>query len=406
MSTAAVNTSPTSTAHAMPDNAREPGHHPRRILLTVTGLTPQVVTETLYGLVHLDPVPFIPTEIHVVTTAVGAKRVRLLLLDSRSGAFKRFCSDFGLGDNAPRFDESTMHVLRGEDGTELSDIDSEAAHRGAADQITRLVASLTSDPDCAVHASVAGGRKTMGFYLGYALSLHGRGQDRLSHVLVSEPFESEQAFYYPPREDHVLVAKGRPVHTSEATVTLANIPFVRLRAHLGDTGDIANLGFDEAIHNVQQRLAAPGLRIDLRSSSIEAAGKQVRVAPARLALLTVFARRRLEGEPPTGAPSKYVPDPDWGERYLREYVAIRGPMGATDNTEEALAEGMSGEYFSSQLSNLRRTLRSVLGVEARPYLIDDGGRRPHRYELALAAENIEIIEPTCRTKHPTRARGA
>ena len=34
----------------------------------------------------------------------------------------------------------------------------------------------------------------MGFYLGYALSLYGRTQDRLSHVLVSSPYES-RAYY-------------------------------------------------------------------------------------------------------------------------------------------------------------------------------------------------------------------
>jgi CRISPR-associated protein (TIGR02584 family) len=59
------------------------------------------------------------------------------------------------------------------------------------------VRELTADPDCAIHASIAGGRKTMGFYLGYALSLFGRPQDRLSHVLVSSPFESNQNFFYP-----------------------------------------------------------------------------------------------------------------------------------------------------------------------------------------------------------------
>jgi len=54
-------------------NRKEPHEHPRRILLMVTGRTPQVVTETLYALsVKRDP-PFIPTEVHLVTTAEGAR---------------------------------------------------------------------------------------------------------------------------------------------------------------------------------------------------------------------------------------------------------------------------------------------------------------------------------------------
>lgn len=37
----------------------------------------------------------------------------------------------------------------------------------------------------------------MGFALGYAMSLFGRPQDCLSHVLVSDPYERVPDFYYP-----------------------------------------------------------------------------------------------------------------------------------------------------------------------------------------------------------------
>lgn len=39
----------------------------RQILLLVTGLTPQVVTETIYALWKTEPT-LIPTEVHLVTT--------------------------------------------------------------------------------------------------------------------------------------------------------------------------------------------------------------------------------------------------------------------------------------------------------------------------------------------------
>ena len=39
----------------------------KRILIASCGLNPQILTETLYALVH-DPIePFIPTEIHLIT---------------------------------------------------------------------------------------------------------------------------------------------------------------------------------------------------------------------------------------------------------------------------------------------------------------------------------------------------
>ena len=51
-----------------------PAAYPRRILLAVTGLSPQIVTETLHALAVGGEQPFVPTEIHLITTAEGAER--------------------------------------------------------------------------------------------------------------------------------------------------------------------------------------------------------------------------------------------------------------------------------------------------------------------------------------------
>lgn len=61
----------------------------RRILLAVTGLPPQVVTETLYALAIGREDPFIPTEIHVITTSEGTQRIRQSLFSDRPGWFYR-----------------------------------------------------------------------------------------------------------------------------------------------------------------------------------------------------------------------------------------------------------------------------------------------------------------------------
>jgi CRISPR-associated protein (TIGR02584 family) len=75
-----------------------------------------------------------------------------------------------------------------------------------------------------LHVSIAGGRKTMGFYAGYALSLYGRAQDRMSHVLVDEKFEKGINFYYPSKNenDFLLIEKIKPsVFLKDAQVWLA-----------------------------------------------------------------------------------------------------------------------------------------------------------------------------------------
>ncbi|MDS4070626.1 MAG: CRISPR-associated ring nuclease Csm6, partial [Candidatus Competibacter sp.] len=213
-----------------------PESYPRRILLCVAGLSPQIVTETLYALTVTGEPRFVPTEIHLLTTAEGAERARLTLLGDEPGWFHRMRGDHGLP--AIRFTLDTIHILRAADGRLLDDIREPADNEAIADAITAMVRELTADPDSAVHASIAGGRKTMGFYLGYALSLFGRPQDRLSHVLVSSPFESNPNFFYPAPVERVIFATGpdqRPLDASSATVTLAEIPFVRLRDGLQES---------------------------------------------------------------------------------------------------------------------------------------------------------------------------
>ncbi|RMF79631.1 MAG: TIGR02584 family CRISPR-associated protein [Nitrospirae bacterium] len=204
----------------------DPHAYPRRILLAVTGLTPQVVTETLYCLAVAQEPPWVPTEVHLVTTAEGAERARLTLLSEEPGWFHRLCADYRLGPI--RFDEERVHTI-GAHGP-VGDLRTVEDNERAADTITEWVRRLTADPESALHVSLAGGRKTMGFYAGYALSLFGRPQDRLSHVLVSAPYESHPEFYYPPPASRVIYTpEGRPVDAAGAEVALAEIPFVRLR---------------------------------------------------------------------------------------------------------------------------------------------------------------------------------
>ena len=42
------------------------------ILLSITGMTPQVVTETLYAIYKQEPERF-PEEIYIITTKIGAE---------------------------------------------------------------------------------------------------------------------------------------------------------------------------------------------------------------------------------------------------------------------------------------------------------------------------------------------
>jgi len=365
---------------------------PRRILLAVTGLSPQVVTETLYALAVQARPAWVPHEIHLITTGEGAGQARLNLLAERTGWFHRLRQDYGLP--SMDFDVEHIHPIRDAAGRVLDDIRTPQDNEAAADFITERVRQLTLDPDAAVHASIAGGRKTMGFYLGYALSLYGRPQDRLSHVLVSAPFEGHPQFYYPTPAETILQVhqggKSRALDAREARVTLASIPFVRLRQgqprHLLE----GTTSFSDGVAAAHRAQEPARLLLDLPRGRAELGGQPVVLPPADLAFYALLARRARAGEPPV----RYT-DPELAAAYLAEYARLAGRHSAQiEHAEARLTDPDLKSWFDERMSKTKRALlRALDPAAAGPFRMRPYGHRPRtRYGLALAPEAIHIID--------------
>ncbi|MGD1457938.1 CRISPR-associated ring nuclease Csm6 [Vibrio harveyi] len=203
----------------------------KNILVAVTGASPQVLTETVYAL-HKQGSPM-PEEVFVITTANSKQTLEKGLFVE--GQWQQLFDDYQLP--MIRFGSENIWLIEDEYGNALSDAKAESDQSVMADFITRKVAELTSDDNLAIHASIAGGRKTMAFYMGYAMSLYGRDQDILSHVFVDDDFEFVSEFYYPTPYDKYIVGrdKKKVVNSKDATVTLAQIPFVRMRRQVDES---------------------------------------------------------------------------------------------------------------------------------------------------------------------------
>lgn len=182
--------------HAAVDEETEQDAVSRQILLVVTGLTPQVVTETIYALWRTDPT-LVPAEVHLITTQRGAEHARLNLLSPSINWIGRLRCDYQLPPID--FNAGHIHVIPGPDGTALEDIRTPEDNVRAADFITNLVRQLTAADENALHVSIAGGRKSMGYFVGYALSLFGRPQDRCRMCWSRHPSRTTATFTIPPR---------------------------------------------------------------------------------------------------------------------------------------------------------------------------------------------------------------
>ena len=274
---------------------------PRNILLCVAGLTPQIITETLYALTQergerVD-------EIRVITTISGRDKVKQVLLTPATGKFFEYCRDYNIDPSSIKFDETTIALLRTPDGRTLADIRTPEENECAGDQICEIVRELARNPNVRIHASAAGGRKTMSIYLTAAMQLFGRGQDALSHVLVNEEFETLPDFFYRPPVSRMLKARdGRHLCTDDAKIYLADIPFFRLQGVRWDRLRKVEGGYNKLVRQTQEDLnlleSTHDLVINLRQRKIIVANRSVRLAEMEFYLYSLFAylRKNQEGE--------------------------------------------------------------------------------------------------------------
>ena len=203
----------------------------REILIFVIGTTPQIVTETLYVSPRNVNLLFSRMKSTSSPPMVGKQKIEEELIAKRR--LSEFLKEFGLPQIS--LEKDSIHVIKGERDELLEDIRGPSHNEAVGDFITNFIRQQTQDMSTRLHCSLAGGRKTMSFYLGSALQLFGRPWDKLYHVLVSPEFESHPDFYYKPRKDKILELKDingkviRKLHTKDAQISLAELPFIRLR---------------------------------------------------------------------------------------------------------------------------------------------------------------------------------
>ncbi|MCU7960118.1 MAG: TIGR02584 family CRISPR-associated protein [gamma proteobacterium symbiont of Bathyaustriella thionipta] len=372
---------PTSTAHKPPQN------YDQRILLAVTGLSPQIVTETLYGLIHAQT-PFIPTRVHVITTQEGAERVRLELISRQPGWFHRLRADYKLPPIT--FSEAQIHVLTDGNGQALSDIRSPAENRAAADFISEQVRSLTADENSALHVSLAGGRKTMGFFAGYSLSLFGRPQDRLSHVLVSEHYESCADFFYPTPASQVIYTRAnKPLDSKDARITLAEIPFVPLRPSLGEQLLKDKTSYNQAVTTAARIFNTPEVVIDPAEKSLTCSGDRVNLPPMQMTVYCWIAEKRQQDQFIQIREEKTN-----GKELLSWYARLYGEFsGGYEGMEAAIERnhGMEANQLESHFSKIKSTLGKVLGEPlAKKFAVSSSGKNNHKRHTLQGVEPQHI----------------
>lgn len=215
-------------------------------LIAVTGLSPAIVTETVWALAQEKP-RILPQRVIFITTGTGAVKIQEQLhtpLPAFGGqtAWQALRTALKAKDHELIAEEPRL-ISRANKKTgtldTLADIQTPEENDIAASFILEEVRRVTMNPDTPLIASIAGGRKTMGALLHAAVTLLGRETDRLTHVLVSPPYETMPGFFFPDQPGPVLKDREGKEHApAKARVQLADVPFVPLRNRFDDLREI------------------------------------------------------------------------------------------------------------------------------------------------------------------------
>lgn len=376
----------------------------RDIAVFVSGSTPQVITETLCALALKTP-PVIPQDIYVVTTVKGRDLIREHLL--KGGVIAEMASDYGL--SAIPLREQSIIVPRTADGAELHDIRNSAENECMGDAITSLMRRLTADSSTRLHCSIAGGRKTMGFYLGAALQLMGRPQDKLYHVLVTPEFESNPDFFYKPRKEKIIECRAmdgttRKLSTAEAEISLAELPFVRLGGKINLHGKDFRELVCEGQREVDMAMVQPEVIVNLGQRTVSIGEMSIDMVPMHLLVYVTFLRQKTEHcrypERPyclecTDCFPMLVDlsTPQAVEKMTSDYVAIYGNRPVTaEEFRHRYPQGLPPDTLRQNISRIKGVLKDHVDETMLPYYVVTPLRKysSSRYGVRVEKRKITI----------------
>lgn len=279
------------------------------VLLSLVGTAPAVLSETVWALANQE-VPVVPDKIIAMTTSTGAVKIKEKLFEE--GHWKRMVEElqergvpvegrlrFGpVGSSIRVFADSSQ-------SRELDDIRSAEDNEAVAEFFMETIRAFVENDSIRLIVSIAGGRKTTSALLYSVMSLLGRAEDQIQHILVDDHWTFQPDFMYPGCQG-VFVDRdtGKSLSSSDAKLQVVDVPFVPLRYLFERDLQRSAGSFVELINQVRARTinVTDDLAVQLLTDSGEfnVSGKEVSLSANEFLLYLYFARRVIDGQPPLG----------------------------------------------------------------------------------------------------------
>ena len=269
----------------------------RKILIAGMGTSPAVLTNAVWALAHQKR-PVVPDEIVVFITKDGKGLLRRELFDGGVwrdlvNALKREKIDV---EEKMVFGETSVRTIPDANGNEIDDLRTGDDNLRAADFMLGELRKYTEDNGTELHVSIAGGRKTMSALLFSCMSLLGREQDKVYHVLLPPAIEGgvTPTFYYPKRgTTYTARVTGKKHKAKDLQCELFEVPFVRMRGWYQEKFKNIPPSYRTLISKVQTvappAVAYPEIEIDAWNGWVTLNGRQVAMSRPCFAMLLLLA---------------------------------------------------------------------------------------------------------------------
>jgi len=254
----------------------------KNLLICVSGLTPQIITETLFCLAVKKKIRI--DELYIVTTKRGRDVIlgvdEKIKLPQLKKELQRMCKAYRI--KLPDFEYNDTHIVVGKDQSiELHDIRNDKHNKLFPNIICEFINQKTKNSSDIIYCSISGGRKSMSVDMAFALSLFGRENDKLLHVLTHE--DNEFKGFFPENKKQ------------EKDLELAELPFVRLRSVINNeiSSRVLNkMKFDEIVKLAQTELrkkSSDKLFVSIRRREIwYGDNEKVAIEPKQIAIYRYF----------------------------------------------------------------------------------------------------------------------
>lgn len=272
----------------------------KKIVLVVgMGTSPAVLTETVWALAH-QVEPVVPDEIVVITTKSGKDALRTAIMSGAPSVWNRFKTALAKEkiaiDGKLVFGDTSIRVIPDSDGNEASDLRTGADNLRAADFMLGELRKYTADSATTVLCSIAGGRKTMSALLFSCMSLLGRKDDKVYHVLLPPEFEcgTEPPFFFPePGVTYTSIKTEKKYRANKVQSELFEVPFVRMRGWYQDKFKGEPPSYKSLISKVQSvappAVVYPEIEIDAWNGWVKVNGVDVKMSRPCFAALLLLA---------------------------------------------------------------------------------------------------------------------